>query len=88
MMEQDTKLIFFSFRNDICLFLWSCTFRPRRSIFVPWWNLVERIVNHVLARIIEPVFPIAIDFPGMYVKNYVNIFFTITYELPRYSLMN
>ena len=65
MMEKDTKLIFFSFRNDLCLFLWSCTFRPWRSIFVPWWNLVERIVNHVLARIIEPVFPISIDFPGM-----------------------
>ena len=77
MMENDTKLIFFSYRNDLCLFLWSCTFRPRRSIFVPWWNLVERIVNHVLARIIEPVFPISIDFPGM------SFFwlFTITYQL-------
>ena len=66
LMENDTKLSFFVFyRNDLCLFLWSCTFRSRRSIFVPWRNLVEWIVNHVLAWIIEPVFPISIDFPGM-----------------------
>ena len=62
---NDTKLNFISYRNDLCLFLWSCTFRPGWSIFVPWWNLVEWIVNHVLAWIIEPVFPISIDFPGM-----------------------